>query len=128
MFKIDNVEKFAMSMISIAFDASKRKLSDMTNRKEDELNSLDFIKLEEAVLIVNYIISKYNANNYQKIPDKIATLVSQDLINRFLSNCLHDMANKGYVDCAFSDKEDAFVFKLTKEGEKMGMNVLDRIQ
>ena len=127
MFKIDNVEKFAKDMISVVFDDIKSKLSETLNEKEDKLNPTDFVAVSEAILIVEYIISKYNRNNYKKVSDKLAALVCQDIHNRFFSNCLHQMTNGGYLDCAFCDQENAFIFQLTEKGKKMGMKILSNL-
>lgn len=123
-YTIENFKNFIDTTRLLVFNSfgSKKinpddKISDLSDQDREELNSV--LSYDECVLISKDILKKDSdtKNRYIVCEDIFSELITA-LNERMISNILQSLVNKGFVETAFDEESNDFVFYIPKENNE----------
>ena len=94
----------------------------MIDKPEDEEDFNQLLTHEESAVIVASLLKKQRNKKTQEIryliSDERFYDILQQLNDRLVSNTLNSLVNKGFVESAYDEKIDDFVFWVSDDKEK----------
>lgn len=115
---IEDIDDFSREITSFVFETIKNQLHTISNGLENLEDSQEFISHNESLLIIEEV-----SKNKRKISQKKIEQICDNISKRIFSNFLSKLSINGYLDCAWSDTDNSFVFRPTEEGIKKGVVV-----
>lgn len=116
--KIEDIDDFSREISSFVFESIKNQLFAISNGIEKLDDFQEFVSHNESLVIIEEI-----TQNKRKISQKKVEQMCDHLAKRIFSNFLNKLSINGYLDCAWSDADNSFVFRPTEEGIKNGITV-----
>lgn len=117
----DNLEEFCERIRDFVFNKSKSVISAMLNVTPDSLPEVDqYVSFEETKQIVEESIKN---NVYTNVSHKNVIEICNNLNKRIFNNLFSRLAAEGYLDCAWSEADDSFLFKVSKLGIERGITL-----
>lgn len=119
MEDIEDIDDFCERIRNFVFEKIKKQMAIMMgNSPEEMLDPKEYISEKETLLII-----KENTKNKTKVSQKTIIKICEDLNKRIFSNVLNRLSVEGYLDCAWSDKDQSFVFRPTQKGIEKGVTI-----
>lgn len=98
----------------------------MIDKPDDEEEFNQLLTHEESAVIVESLLKKQRNKKTKEIryliSDEIFYDILQQLNDRLVSNTLNSLVNKGFVESAYDDKIDDFVFWVNEDKDKPANN------
>lgn len=119
MKDIEDIDDFCEKIRNFVFEKIKKQMAIMIGITPEEMSDAsEYISEKETLLIV-----KENCKNKNKISQKIIIKTCEDLNKRIFSNVLNKLSVDGCLDCAWSEKDQSFVFRPTQKGIEKGVTI-----
>lgn len=116
MFDINDKDEFYNKIQDFVFGKTKNTISMMLNTTSEFVDLNDYISLAETKMIVDEIMGESENISKQQLIQ-----VCDSLSKRIFNNVLMKLSSEGFLDCAFSEEDESFVFKLSDKGIESGI-------
>lgn len=103
---------------------------------EKELRPDDFITLGEVNLIILESLEEEDVQNFAENEQILFSIsLSQNTLKniflaiktRIFTNFMQQLVSGGFLECAFSDEKNDFIFLVSEKGEKSGIKEIPKI-
>jgi hypothetical protein len=116
MFDIDDTDEFYTKIQDFVFDKMKNSIAIMLNTTAEFVESNNYISLTETKMIVDEIMC-----GNERVSKAQLIEICDSLNKRIYNNVLMKLSSEGFLDCAFSEEDESFVFKLSDKGIESGI-------
>jgi len=119
-YNMEDIDDFCQRIRNFVFDRIRHTIAKMLNIDVNSLDDADkYISQKETIMIFNDVVENFDG----KISQKKIVKICEDINKRIFSNILNKMSIDGDLDCAWSEADQSFVFKVSQEGQKKGLSI-----
>ena len=119
----ENFDDFCIRITDFVFNRIKPTIAEMLNMEKDSIKEIEeYISFMEVKILIKEIVNS-KTTNFEKISEKKVVKICEALNKRIFSNILNKLSGEGYLDCAWSEADESFVFKVSEEGLKKGISI-----
>lgn len=112
-FSITDIQEFILMMRSFAATSlAEEYLGEPREYEDEELESLITLNQVESIVEENSI--ERTKDDKYIINEDIFDNIFDDVRNQLYQSTMSQLASKGYIECAWDDKEDKMIFWVDK--------------